>query len=211
MNICAISDLHGILPDLPPSDLLLIAGDICPVRDHSSKRQRLWLQNEFSDWLRDAPTEKIIGVAGNHDFIAQADPRLMSRLPWTYLQDESVMHYYLLIHGSPWTPTFGPWAFMKDDRDLSHLWELIPQDVDILITHGPAAGYGGETARGVDAGSVSLRARIDELANLKLHVFGHIHEAYGDFPGAGVAIHANVSYVDLTYRPRPTKLREFIL
>lgn len=216
MRITAISDMHGLLPDpgeVPACDLLLIGGDICPVRDHSLPRQSRWLQETFRPWLNTLNAKEIVGIAGNHDFIAQKFPRQMQRLPWTYLEDEWVVFEGLKIYGTPWVPNFGPWAFMDDERALAHIFGQIPLDTDVLLSHGPAAGLGGMTDRGIDAGSVALREKIEDLTFLKLHVFGHIHEAFGDTDGGPHgAIYTNVSMVDLQYRPRPiATLRTFEL
>lgn len=213
MRILAISDLHGHLPELQETELLLIGGDICPVRDHSLKRQEVWLWDEFRPWLERAPAEKIVGVAGNHDFVAEDNPSLMYDLPWEYLCDESVEYGEHVIHGTPWTPTFGPWAFMGEEDDLAVMFKKIPDSTTILLSHGPMAGYGGFTDRGIDAGSTSLRKRVEDLKCLRFHAFGHIHEAFGDterYPQTGWVLHSNVSFVDLQYRPRPlAELRHF--
>src|SRR4051812_1778145 len=113
VRLAAISDLHGYLPDTPPCDALLIAGDICPVDDHSLPYQREWLKTAFAPWLERQPATKIVGIAGNHDFIAEEDDDLMRGLPWTYLRDETTEAGGLTIHGSPWTVTFMQWAFMR--------------------------------------------------------------------------------------------------
>lgn len=48
MKILAFSDCHGQLPNITESfDLLLIAGDICPIDNHSYIFQKEWLSNVF--------------------------------------------------------------------------------------------------------------------------------------------------------------------
>jgi Icc-related predicted phosphoesterase len=201
VRVAAISDLHGFLPEIPACDVLLIAGDVCPVDDHGLDHQRAWLEGPFTGWLRELDAGAIVGVAGNHDFIAQAEPKLMRRLPWTYLYDETAELDGLRVHGSPWTPTFMNWAFMQDDADLATVWAQIPGDVDILVTHGPPFGYGDLAVHGLHCGSETLLRRLPQLGRLKLHAFGHIHEAGGARDTLGRTILANVSYVDFDYRP----------
>jgi Icc-related predicted phosphoesterase len=208
-RVAAISDLHGFLPEIPACDLLLVAGDICPVSDHRLERQRRWLEGPFADWLDGLDAGAVIGIAGNHDFIAQADPDVMRRLPWSYLCDESIDIEGLVVHGSPWTPTFGDWAFMRDDPELEAMWAEIPESVDVLVTHGPPLGHGDRTAYGVDAGSASLLRRLQALPRLRLNVFGHIHEPGGSRTQLRDATLANVAHVDSEYRPvRPATVFE---
>ena len=201
MRVAAISDLHGFLPDVPSCDVLLIAGDVCPVEDHALDYQRRWLEGPFDGWLRGLDAGAIVGIAGNHDFIAESDPDLMRSLPWTYLCDETVDAGGLRIHGSPWTPTFMDWAFMQDEADLAAVWALVPPDVDVLVTHGPPFGHGDLAVHGLRVGSHTLAARLPELERLRLHVFGHIHEGWGSRDTDGDTTIANVSYVDFDYRP----------
>jgi Icc-related predicted phosphoesterase len=201
VRVAATSDLHGSLPEIPSCDLLVIAGDLCPVEDHALDFQRRWLEGPFSEWLGGLDAGSVVGIAGNHDFVAEADPELMRGLPWTYLCDETVDLDPLRIHGSPWTPTFMEWAFMKDEADLDAVWALIPPDVDVLVTHGPPFGHGDLAVHGLHVGSDSLAARLSGLERLRLHAFGHIHEGWGSRETDGNTTIANVSYVDFDYRP----------
>jgi Icc-related predicted phosphoesterase len=201
LRVAAISDLHGYLPDVPACDVLLVAGDVCPVEDHDLDFQRRFLESRFASWLSGLDAGEIVGIAGNHDFIAESEPGLLRSLPWTYLSDETVEIGGLRIHGSPWTVTFMEWAFMKDERDLVATWARIPDDADVLITHGPPFGYGDLAVHGRHVGSETLAARLPELERLRLHAFGHIHEAGGSRATLGPATLANVSYVDFDYRP----------
>lgn len=200
MRIYPIADLHGHLPYTPPCDLLVIAGDVCPVVDHGVDRQRTWLDADFRAWLLRQPAREKVGIAGNHDFLAQFEPDFMRSLPWVYLQDEATEIAGLKIFGSPWTPTFFNWAFMKDDPELEDIWAAIPSDTQLLITHGPPRGFGDRTRRGVTAGSWTLLKRIQQLKELKLHVFGHIHEDPGAWTYNGVLL-INSTYVNLNYEP----------
>ena len=80
----------------------------------------------------------------------------------------------LKIYGSPWQPEFCGWAYnLPRGQALADKWAMIPDDTDILVTHGPPAGI-----LDGDLGCLNLRRRVDEL-NLKLHVFGHIHYSWG--------------------------------
>ena len=48
MNICALSDIHGQLCDVPKCSLLLISGDVCPVWNHDLAYQAKWLDGGFA-------------------------------------------------------------------------------------------------------------------------------------------------------------------
>ena len=88
MRVIALSDIHGYLgKSVDPCDLLIVAGDVCPVDDHAKHTQRNWLKDEFTDWLNAQPAEEIIGIGGDHDFIMQEEPWVPNDLPWAYLRD----------------------------------------------------------------------------------------------------------------------------
>jgi Icc-related predicted phosphoesterase len=210
-HVVAVSDLHGSLPEIPECDLLLIAGDVTPVWNHERRYQATWLRNDFSNWLMSLPTDNIVGIGGNHDFVLQ-DSKIGYELPWTYLQDEGATIAGLKVWGSPWSNQFGSWAFMSEDYILDAIWDMIPDDIDILVTHGPAHGYGDKVPPryqipGQDAhvGSESLAARLEKTAwtNLRAHVYGHIHEGYGEYRiESQPAIRSlNVSHLNDDYKP----------
>ena len=48
-----------------------------------------------------------------------------------------------------------------------------------MITHSPPIGVLDRTTDGEFVGSVSLSAQLGFMQNMRLHVFGHIHESYG--------------------------------
>jgi Icc-related predicted phosphoesterase len=202
MKIVAIADQHGLLPSIPPCDLLLIAGDICPVTNHRIEFQAAWLDTEFRRWL-DSLThvQNIVGVAGNHDFIFERAPELVPRdLPWTYLQDALAEVAGLRIWGTPWQPLVFPWAFGGRPDDLKERWARIPAQLDVLVVHGPPRLYGDGVPRedGVEnVGCPHLLHRIAEVVP-RLVVYGHIHEARGQWE-MGRTVLANVALVNERY------------
>lgn len=202
MKIVALSDMHGILPPIPACDLLLLAGDLCPVQNHKLPFQAEWLDTTFRRWLEVQPARKIIGVAGNHDFIFQEAPELVPRnLPWTYLQDAGVEWEKRKIWGTPWQPWFHDWAFNLYEEDLKPKWALIPEGTDILVLHAPPRGFGDGVPEYNGnlrlTGSPSLLERIDWVKP-RLAVYGHIHEGRGQWQ-RGPTVLANVTILDAAY------------
>lgn len=198
MKIDCISDLHGHHPELPGGDLLILAGDYT-----GNNRTSQWVS--FFSWLKQQQYRKKILIAGNHDgFLESAYPKtqkeadelseLQSFLEeqgeekedFEYLCDSGTEFEGLKIWGSPWTPTFCNWHFMKErGEELRTQWDLIPEGTDILITHGPPLGildkvqYSSRALRESHAGCADLRDAVERIQP-RLHVFGHIHEAYGE-------------------------------
>ena len=98
-----------------------------------------------------------------------------------YLENSFVILDDIKIWGSPITPSFGyGWAFNKDrGYDINEIWNGIPNDTDIVITHGPIHSYCDRTDRGgLNVGCEQLYHRLNEVKP-QLHFSGHIHEAYG--------------------------------
>ena len=97
-----------------------------------------------------------------------------------YLKDEFIEIGGISIYGSPWQPTFFQWAFNANrGSDIASYWNLIPENVDIVMTHGPPLGYGDLCNSGVRAGCANLLHQIMYRINPRFHVYGHIHEDVG--------------------------------
>ncbi len=181
MIIDCISDMHGEFPTLSGGDLLIMSGD-CTIAD----KVKQWM--EFFEWFKAQNYRQKVLVAGNHDgflerCISSQEAREMlidEQEGFEYLCDTGIEFEGVKIWGSPWTPRFGNWNFMlpRGER-IRQKWANIPLDTDILVTHGPPFGLLDKTYDGRRAGCEELRARILDLKDLKLHVFGHIHEDYG--------------------------------
>ena len=143
MKIVTIADQHGYLPDdLPEGDILVIAGDICPVNDHSVVNQIWWLTNRFNLWLDTLPYDKdhIVCIAGNHDKIFEKSPTEVPKLHCHYLEDSGVTIDDVKFYGYPHTPIFCNWAFNRTPEYLEMAANKIPDDIDVLLTHGPPYG-----------------------------------------------------------------------
>ncbi|WP_372790451.1 metallophosphoesterase [Paraconexibacter sp.] len=203
MRIAAIADLHGHLPPIPECDVLVIGGDVTPAHDHALEHQATWLDTTFRAWLASAPTDHVVGIAGNHDFVFERAPETVpTDLPWTYLNDEAATVSGLRFWGSPWTPWFFDWAFNApkgdvEERFLRERYATVPADTDIFLTHGPPAGFGDHTSSGMDVGS---RAALEVVRSVqpRLAIFGHIHEGRGRWTDGATTL-ANVAAVDLQY------------
>lgn len=187
MRITVISDTHtrqGLIPysDLPGGDLLIHAGDI--MNSGYNKNDIF----DFLHWYDSIPGyDKKIFIAGNHDRMFENHPEdievWISRFPnIIYLQDEAITIEGIKIYGSPWQPEFYSWAFnlQRNSLQLSGKWEAIPDNTDILVTHGPAFGtLDTVTGRQYDNLGCELLAERIERLKPKIHVCGHIHSGYG--------------------------------
>ncbi len=96
-----------------------------------------------------------------------------------YLKDSGTLVNGIKIWGSPVTPWLFNWAFnrMRGDNIGRH-WDLIPEDTDILITHGPPFRTLDKNIEEIHIGCKDLFLRIQDVKP-KLHIFGHVHESYG--------------------------------
>ena len=201
MKITAISDLHGYYPNLSGGDLLIVAGDLTATDSAKENCQ-------FVEWLRSQPYEMKVFIGGNHDNVLEKYGIVGTNGDSCfYLCDSGTEFKGLKIWGSPWTKTFEGMnpkckAFTCDtEEELYEKWKLIPKGTHILVTHSPSSGVLDEVGEGKHEGSESLIKPMI-LSGCKLHIFGHIHEAYGSFYNSinGIS-YFNVSHVNQKYEP----------
>jgi Icc-related predicted phosphoesterase len=205
MKIVTISDIHGNLVEkMPDGDILVIAGDICPATNHQIQYQAEWLERRFNLWLESLNYDHIVCIAGNHDFVFEKAPELVPKLKCHYLQESSVVIEGLKFYGHPYTPWFHDWAWNRYYDQLIEINEKIPDDTNVLITHGPPYGIldvlKDPYRTKENLGCKALRERIDQLPDLKLSVFGHLHSAEGILK-IGDTTFINASYLDESYSP----------
>jgi Icc-related predicted phosphoesterase len=187
MKVVCFGDTHGHHRDLqiPDGDILIFAGDLMGWSKKTGPDDREIKQLvDFNEWIGNFPHKYKIFIPGNHDWIFENNyEHAKSLLTNMKCLNDSGMHTgRFKVWGSPVSPRFFDWAFNRDrGEDIKKHWDLIPYDVDILITHGPPRGILDIPPRKKDGpqGCDDLLERVNKLKNLRLHVFGHMHESYG--------------------------------
>jgi len=190
-----ISDTHGnntLLRDLPEGDVLIHCGDVTRYGSRAGLR-------EFAEIYGALPHKTKIMIAGNHDGCFLKHPEearaIVAGAGIVYLQDEGIKVNGLKYWGIPWTPDFYGWHFMGDEEFLAEKWGSIPEDTDVIISHGPPrsildAGVGG----------VSHFDIVSLVLQPQLNVFGHIHEGYG-IQTVDETTYINCSLLNDLYQP----------
>lgn len=182
LKIWHFSDTHTFedMLTIPDNiDIVLFSGDCSNPRntlDNSFEVLR------FLKWYGQLPIKYKIFVAGNHD--VSIERKLVNQQDFInndiiHLWNDIVNIENLKIYGSPYTPSFGiGWAFNKDRAKIGQIWDTIPEDTDIIVTHGPPKGvldlYYDRENKLEFFGDLALKKRIRQI-NPKLVCFGHIH------------------------------------
>ena len=183
MKIHHISDSHSyhdLLKIDPTCDMIIHSGDFSNYRDVYKNEIET---RDFIQWYKNLDIKYKILIAGNHDAVAAKWSKEFKQLckdsNIIYLEHESVEIEGIKIFGSPYTPRFGDWYFMKQRHKLWNMWEQIPDDTDILVVHGPPNGcldFSYKRDHTLECcGCRSLKKQILQRLNLKFCLFGHIH------------------------------------
>ena len=198
MKFVVISDTHGIHQqlNLPDADVIIHAGDVSNL----GKKEEILF---FLDWFSSLPYQHRIFIAGNHDFFFERNSPadIFNIIPAgiTYLNDTGINIEGIEIWGSPITPWFNNWAFNRmRGADIRTHWSQIPDNVNVLITHGPPFRCLDFTIDKKNAGCKDLFNRIEEV-NPSYHIFGHVHEGYGTMKRKDTTF-INASILDESYK-----------
>ncbi|MGH2960545.1 MAG: metallophosphoesterase family protein [Solirubrobacterales bacterium] len=208
MNIRALSDLHGRLPYVEPCDALLIAGDICPITgDHSLQEQARFLNGPFKTWCEAIPTNQIVLIPGNHDFIFEQKAKgyhreLAARVTLLVDQGIDLANDGPRVWGSPWVPNLPRWAFCGSQMKLREKADAIPPGYDIWLQHGPPhpgsnREYALDLVRREHVGNRPMVEAINQKQP-PLVICGHIHERVGTAT-FGETLVTNIAFVDNHY------------
>jgi len=180
-----LSDTHGFEVEIPNGDVLLYGGDF------SAGRGSIEQTYKFAKWIGSQPHEYKIMIAGNHDFPLDNDAYLCKRIfeenEIVWLRESHFTIYdNLVVWGSAYHPKI--WGKFELERsDMPAVWALIPEKVDILLTHGPPRGIMDYSVLGANPGNVGddalnawyLERKVNDRPRPMIHMFGHIHEGYG--------------------------------
>ncbi|KAL5010174.1 hypothetical protein ScPMuIL_012479 [Solemya velum] len=226
VRVVCLSDTHMKIEDkpevVPDGDILIHAGDFTNIGLPSNIEK-------FNEFLGKLPHRHKVVIAGNHDqtfmdnnddfyhsaysthkvcaameLFRQTDGKKSVKGLLTnciYLQDSAIELYGIKFYGSPWSPEFCNWAFnVERGEEILKIWNQIPEETDILITHGPPLGYGDMNYDGLRTGCVELLNTIQKRVRPKYHIYGHIHEGYGVLSD-GYTTYINASTCNLRYKP----------
>lgn len=216
-RIVCISDTHtkhASIKEVPDGDIIIHSGDFTLT----GKKKEVQI---FTDWFSALPHQHKIIIAGNHELTLDADfyeqhwkrfhkneykkedceevrKILTENEKIIYLQDTFVTINGLKIYGCPSQPAYNTGAFaLSGESESVAKWSQIPEDTDILVTHGPPYGYGDMCD--VNAGCHYLLDRITQIRP-KYHICGHIHEGYGVTNNQHTTF-VNASICDWDYYP----------
>lgn len=201
VRVCMLSDTHNKhgQVQVPECDLLIHAGDSTSLGSPGEVEA-------FLEWFDAQPATHKAYIYGNHEVGVGRDPAVRKRLAQQfpnlhYLEDSAVTLAGLKVYGSPYSAAFGyGWAFqVQRGPEARDHWAQIPDDTDILVTHGPALGFGDVVSfTGDRVGDLDLLERVTQVKP-KVFCSGHLHQQPQQVIVAGPTTYVNASIVDDRY------------
>jgi Icc-related predicted phosphoesterase len=182
MKIWHISDTHGfhnqlVIPE--GIDLVIHTGDASNYLDPYTNEPEV---RKFIDWYEQISIPNKIFIPGNHD--TSIERGLVRASDFISRGIHILNHDWMdvngiKIFGSPYTPTFGQWAFMKSRETINRVWEQIPEGMDIIAVHGPCKGILDLSRDRQNVlefcGDGALRKHVLNRVKPKYFLSGHIH------------------------------------
>ena len=211
LSIAVVGCSHGQHTKLtiPLADVLVHTGDYSRRGDESDAIS-------FLKWFESQPHAIRIFCCGNHERFAETRPKAFAELvaqhapSCHYLHDRSIELGGLKWYGANWTPEFCNWHFMaRRGLEIREHWDLIPEDTQVLITHGPSYGRLDlvpaeyvENGRDRHQGCEELSEAIKRLKDLKAHLHSHLHSQGCQTEVIDGVTYVNAAVVDEDYRVR---------
>jgi Icc-related predicted phosphoesterase len=201
LHITMLSDTHNnthdaIMPEIPTdmTSVLIHAGDFSFMGKPTEIQ-------DFIAWMSDQPHDHKLWIPGNHELSLEDFPYNIEVIDnesgATCIHNKEIEINGIKIFGSSMTPEFGNWAFMQSKTQAERYWRNAPDEVDLLVTHGPPRGILDENRAGEPCGCPSLLSYVERVKP-KVHCFGHIHESYGSYTNEDTLFY-NVSTMNIDY------------
>ena len=192
MKILHVSDTHNSQPKLPECDILVHSGDLTILGGEQELMRGI-------QWLSEQPAKYKILVPGNHDLFLDADhlhggtnEEIVAMVTDTENMGVSVytqgsVEVEGIVFGcSSYQPQFMGWGFnVSYQEQLASFSDVLKGQPDVLVTHCPPSYILDINRQNYHCGSTALSEALyshNTLGwqnNLKMHLFGHIHESNG--------------------------------
>lgn len=183
LKIWHVSDTHSYenLLTIPKDvDVIIHSGDSTNYKDRVKNYDEFL---KFFEWFEKLEIPTKILIAGNHCATLYHNTfNIKQQLKDSgiiYLENDYCDIQGIKIFGTPITPTFNDWYFMKNRSKLNELWNKVDDNVDIFVSHGSCKGILdlSEDREGnlEFCGDKSLHRHITERIKPKLFLHGHIH------------------------------------
>jgi Icc-related predicted phosphoesterase len=190
IRLLHVSDTHSMHNQIeasypfPEADILIHTGDLT----NRGSMEEFHSVNEWLGRIRHR-FKHILIIAGNHDVHGnngETDLKAVlgnATVLHHEVADEVLKEFGLRVYGSPWCA----WKPAVDPGGHGHLFNKIPDVIDVLMTHGPpedifdTAGYEmrGSKIKLYPWGSSSDLSDAIKRAKPLAHMFGHLHEQRG--------------------------------
>lgn len=195
MRLVCVGDTHGKTLPVPDGDVFVHVGDLCRKNDMPELQEQ-------AAWISGLPHRHKIVIAGNHDWplmhcargrmvctacdargLHECDPAsrvaALALFGGAYVEDVALSIDGVKLYATPWQAYYHDWAFnLPPGAVMRGVWNQIPDETDILVTHVPPLGFGDRTPAGERIGDADLAARAIAVGPA-LHVFGHVHHDGG--------------------------------
>jgi predicted phosphohydrolase len=210
MVIWHISDTHGLhsLLNPPPYDVVVFSGDCSNWQDIPRNTNEVM---DFLDWFSVLKGKKVF-CGGNHDtsiYHGAISKEEFSRRDIIYLENSSIEIDGIKFWGSPHTLTFGRgWAWNTDPDKISAIWDLIPTNTDVIVSHGPPRGISDLTYNFDKTLSMCGDTHLlDKCLEIKPSavLFGHIHN-YNDIINSKISIYDGIMFSNGAVAAMPKNL-----
>jgi len=215
VKLVIISDTHEQHEhvQVPEGDVLIHCGDWTHRGDPVAIEK-------FLNWFSAQPHKHKVFIAGNHELSLEGRSKdaAFEFIKSEYTDKNSNLHFLhnssvviegLNFYGSPATPFFCNWAFnFQRGKDIAIEWKKIPDNVNVLITHGPSYGIldmvednSSNRGRDLHQGCKDLAERISFLRELELHCCGHLHTDGGKYQKVLGVTYVNAAVCTERYQP----------